>query len=344
MKNKKVFRGTYIALVMAVVFFVGASAKPAQASAAAFYKGKVVNFMVGFSAGGGYDTYSRLLASALEKHTQCTVVVRNMPGAGGFVALNHMYTSAKRDGRALLIAPLGSRLAQVLKSAGVKYDCRGFKWLIRLTWEPQVMSVAAKSPYKSADDLRKAKRLIAAETVVSGTSHVATVVAAEALGLDQLKSVFGYPGSTECILAVIRGECDVYFPSVGTFLRHSEELRPLAVVARKRVEELPDAPAISEFALKKGGERALEIFLNLWQVGRSVLTTPDVPPERVKFLREVLWKSLQDQEFRKKAKRLKRSLKPLPGAEVEVLIKKVMNLAPDDVAMLKHIVFEKYSR
>jgi len=339
----KVFEKTCVVVAAAAMLMlvVGYATVNAQ-DAASFFEGNVVNFMVGYSPGGGYDTYSRLVASTMERYAKCTVVVRNMPGAGGLVALNYMYNTAKRDGRAMMIAPIGSQIAQLMGSPGVKYDCRQFNWLIRLTWEPQVVVVSRESPYKSFDDLRKPKKLLSPQTEVTGTSCLAALATAEALGLDNLKIVPGRPGSTECVLAIVRGEGEVYSPSLGTVLQHKEELRPLLVVGRERVPELPDVPTVYELGPKKDSERFLEIFVAAWEIGRSIFAPQDVPQERVKFLRETLMKCLQDKEFLEKTEKLKRSIDPMPGEEVEVLVKKVMGLSAEDIKALKHIVFEKY--
>jgi len=310
---------------------------------AAFFKGKVIHFIVGFSPGGGYDTWTRLLASALEKELNATVVVKNMPGAGGLIGLNYMYNRAKRNGTAMMISPLGgAQLSQLLDSPGVKYDCRKFNWLIRLTWEPQVVMVSKKSNFKSIEDLKKVEKLISTGPEPTSRAPLATVFAAEALGLDNLKMVFGYPGSAEQIVAIMRGQAHFYAPSVGTSLRHMDELRPILVISNQRVPDLPDVPAVGEYPLRPEGKKLFDKIISLWEVGRSVITTPDVPADRVKFLREVLVKCVEDKDFLKKAKRLKLSPKVLTGDKVEKMVMDMMTMPADELKKVKHVVYEKY--
>jgi tripartite-type tricarboxylate transporter receptor subunit TctC len=327
-----------------VVIFIGSNSNSFGAeNHAAFYKGKVIHFIVGFSPGGGYDTWSRLLASALEKQLNATVVVRNMPGAGGLIGLNYMSNRAKRDGTALMISPLGgAQLSQLLGSPGVKYDCRKFNWLIRLTWQPQVVMVSKKSSFQSVEDLKKENKVIATGPEPTSRAPLATVFAAEAIGLDNLKVVFGYPGSSEQIVAIMRGQAHFYSPSVGTSLRHLDELRPILVIANDRVSELPDVPAVGEYQLRPEGKKLFDKIMPLWEVGRSVITTPDVPSDRVKFLRETLLKCMQDEQLLAKTKRLNYSPKVLPGETVQSMVMDLMTMPADELKKIKYVVYEKY--
>ena len=313
-------------------------------SAASFYKGKVVNFVVGFSAGGGVDVSSRLLANPMGKLANCTFVVRNMPGAGGILGLNHVYT-ADPDGLTVMIAPLGlTEVAQLLKSPGMKYDCRRFNWLGRFNTEPQVLITGINSPFKSLDDLRKAKTVFSTGAEPTARASLAILITAEALGLDNMKVIYGYPGSAEQILALIRGEADLYSPSLGTYLRQKKELRPLLVIDRKRVSDIPDVPALGELSIKKESKDLVEAFLSIWEIGLSVITSPGVPAERVKFLREIFAKSMQDKELIARADKLDISLNPLPGEQVEKLVKSAMGLSQEDLKKLDNIISVKYKK
>jgi len=339
----KLFRKIMLVLFFVVVFIGSNTNSFCAQDPASFYKGKVLSFIVGYSPGGGYDTWSRLLASAMEKHLKATVVVRNMPGAGALIGLNYMSTTAKRNGTIVMIAPTAStQLSQLLESPGVQYDCRKFNWLIRLTWEPQVMMVAKKSSFKSIEDFKKVKKLISPGPEPTSRAALATVFAAEALGLDNLKMVFGYPGSAEQILAVMRGQAHFYSPSVGTSLRHMDELRPIMIIANSRNPKLPDVPAVTEYELRKEGKKLLDKILPLYEVGRSVITTPDVPPERVKFLREIFMKCVNDKEFLAKGKRVKLDPNVLPGEKVEEMVMEMMKTPASELKQIKYVVYEKY--
>jgi len=344
-QQRKIFRQVILTLLMVTVLLVGHPIMFSHAQdATSFYKGKVIEFVVGFSAGGGQDVTSRVMAAAWGKYANCAVVVRNMPGAGGILGLNHVYT-AEPNGLTVMFAPVGlTEVAQILKSPGVKYDCRKFNWIGRLNTEPQVLVTANKSSYKTIDDVRKAKTVFSTGVEPSSRASLAILITAEALGMDNLKMIYGYPGSAEQILALVRGEADLYSPSVGTYLRNRNELRALLSIQEKRVPEIPDVPALGELDIKKDSKSLVEAFLSIWEIGMSIITSPGVPPERVKFLKEIFAKSLKDQEVLDKAKKLQIPLDPLPGDQVEVLVKRAFNLGPEDLKKLDLIISEKYRK
>jgi tripartite-type tricarboxylate transporter receptor subunit TctC len=231
-----------------------------------------------------------------------------------------------------------------LKSPGVKYDCLKFNWIGRLNTEPQILVTANKSPYKTIDDVRKAKIVFSTGAEPTARASLAILITAEALGMDNLKVIYGYPGSSEQILALIRGEADLYSPSLGTYLRNRKELRALLAIQGKRAPEIPDVPALGELNIKKETKNLVEAFLSIWEIGMSIVTSPGVPPERVKFLRELLAKSLKDKEVQDKAQKLDISLNPLPGDQVEALVKRAFNLNPEDLKRLDLIISEKYKK
>ena len=118
---QRFFIKTVVLMVLLSIFLFGVHTTASAKSAADFYRGKVVRFLVPYGPGGGYDTYSRLIASAMEKYMGSTVVVINKPGAGGMVGTNHMYNGARRDGLTVGIAPEGIPLAQAMKAPGVHF-------------------------------------------------------------------------------------------------------------------------------------------------------------------------------------------------------------------------------
>ncbi len=254
-RQRIIFRQVILILFMATVLLVGHPIPFSHAQdAASFYKGKIIEFIVGFSAGGGVDISSRVMASAMGKYGNCTVVVRNVPGAGGILGLNQVYT-AEPNGLTVMFAPVGlTEVAQILKSPGVKYDCRRFNWIGRLNTEPQILVTANKSPYKTMDDVRKAKTVFSTGAEPTARASLAILITAEALGMDNLRVIYGYPGSAEQILALIRGEADLYSPSLGTYLRNSKELRALLAIQEKgRLKSRMCLPFLSSALRKKAG-------------------------------------------------------------------------------------------
>ena len=333
--------------ILMVSFGFGEESKTATKSdAMAFYKGKVIEFVVPYSPGGGFDTYARMLAPFLENETGATVVVKNMPGGGSILATNYLYKTAKRNGLTLLILPPGiPSINQLLKAQGVVYDCRKFNWLCRVTKDTAIFVVGTGSRYESLDDLRKAEEFKVGTQGKFALSSFRGAIAVQALDLNNAKFIAGYSGSTKVALALLQGEVDCGIESVESTLKFIEarENIPLFVLGREREEEVANVPTIFEAGnLPKTGNKWLDWWIASEEIGRTIVTTPDVPEERVSFLEEVLMKTLNNKDFLKKAAKSRRSIIPLKSKEVEELVETSMKLSPEEVEKLKILVGKKY--
>ena len=221
---------------------------PLAAAAQADFSGKTVTIIVGYKAGGGYDATARMIARHLPKHLpgKPTVIVQNMPGANSIIAANHMYNVAKPDGLTIGTFNRNLPIAQLTKVEGVKYDVTKFQWIGSAANESTVLAIRTDLPYKSFDELRKAK-----ETVVIGSTgpgantHDFPLLLKEVLGLN-FKIVSGYSSSADIMLAVERKEVD---GRAGSYT----SLRPF--IDRNLVRPLVPTPV----ALQRGGSLALRM-------------------------------------------------------------------------------------
>ena len=341
MKNKLFFKICLIWSILAF-FLMGAYATGSAEDVGSFYKGKVVRLIVPFSPGGGYDTYARFLANAMEKYMDCTVIVINKPGGGGFVAINYMYESARKDGLTIAMAPEGLPLAQLMGTTGVRFDCRKFGWIGSINQDVRFLSVAVDSPYKSVDDLKKLKRPKAATVSVASTAGPSLMVAIEALKMDNAKIVAGYPGSVETIIAVKRGEADFCLRATHHLLVKNSLLRPIVAVNEKRVPEFSNIPAITEYDIEPGAQRMMQIIFSGKPSERSLITPPGVSVEKISFLRKMVQTCFSDPELVKKSKKAMLLVNPVTGKEAEASIKKMFKVSPKDIEKLKYIIFKKY--
>jgi len=342
--KRRLFWKICIVLLVSVVFTFNSGSQAAAKSVADFYKGKIIRYIVPFSPGGGYDTYSRLLAATLEKRLKCTVVVINKPGAGGMVAINSFYQSARKDGLTLAIAPEGLPLAQAIGSVGVRYDSRKFGWIGSVNQEIRFILVGLDSPYKTVDDLKKLKQPKGGVTTVTGPAGPATIIALEVLDMKNAKVIAGYPGSTELILAVKRGEVHFTGQSINHILKKDPLLRPLAVIDQKRAPQFPDVPAFTESGVKPEAKRMMEIVNYGKPAGRCVITPPGVSREKIDFLRKVVADAYRDPEFLKRAKKMGLLVHPMSGKDAEVGVAKTLGAPPEEIKKLKYILTEKYLR
>jgi tripartite-type tricarboxylate transporter receptor subunit TctC len=329
-------------LASVTVFLLGVNpAEPAE-DVASFYKGKVVRLIVGTTPGGAYDNYARLLAPVLQKRLNCTVAVVNKAGAGGIVAMNDLYEAPRKDGLTLGLAMEGTPLAQAIGVDGVRFDCRKFGWLATIYKDVRFLYGAPASPYKSIDDLRKLKPAKAATTTVTSPSGPTLILALEGLGMDNTKIIAGYPGSTEVILAVRRGEADFTCQSINHALKKDALVRPLVVVEEKRAPEFPNVPAFTEFGIKPEAKRVMDLIMMGQASGRALITPPGVSDEKITFLRDVISSSLRDPDFVKKAKTIGLELAPVTGDITAASVLKALDMTPEEAKKLKYIITQKY--
>ena len=340
-------------LILALAIIIPGYAKEAPAQtpnpegdAAAFYKGKALTFIVPFTPGGGYDTFPRLMAPSLEKYTGATVIVKNMPGGGGLIAVNHLYNSAKRDGLTILTGP-GPVVAlnYLMKTEVTKFNAMEFNWICRYSTVTGLLWVGAKCPYRTLGDFRAAKRVKMGTQSKYAQASFRTTLVIEGLGLDNVKVVGGYAGSRDIQLAVLRGEVDADCRSIDSVLPilQSGDGFGLATVERQRDPDLPNVPTVFEVGISN--EKWMKWWIDMDGLGRIVIAPPGVPKERIDFLADAFGKTLKDKEFLDKAAKAQRPVRNMVfGDEFVKLVKKAMDLTKPEIEELKHIVVEKYYR
>ena len=331
---------------IAAFLVVWVSVKPAGLLAAEpsveFLKGKIVNLIVPHGAGGGYDTYARLLAPYIEKYAGCTIVVDNVTGAGGDVGRNKVW-NAKPDGLTIgFTSGTAMVYSQVSGSESVRYDVAKVTWLARALAEPSVLVAPTKGKYKSGADLLKATTPV--KFSVSGVGDddfFALSIVAHALKI-KVNPVTGYKGSKEASLAVITGEVDAFETSVSTMLPiiQTGDVKPLMVISSKRVAELPDVPTVLEVAKDvPGAADLLKVPINLIGVARVFFAPPGLPKDKYDALETILQKALKDPDMLQKAKTAKRPIDYAPGTEVTELVQaaaaKAQTIKPVLVEALK---------
>ena len=361
----------FISLVLIALLFVTACAKPAPAPAPApapppapapaptpapapapapkpetpaeFYAKNEVTIIVPYGAGGGTDFGGRVIASTWSSYVEGgRMVVKNMSGGGGIVGANYMYT-AKPDGLTLCITEIGSGLlAPVLfKDEAVKYDANEFFSLGAFGYTPTFLEVAKDLPYESAEDLIGATGIRFAATGVKGDNAISAVVAADILGMKDVKLVPGYEGTAEMGLSMARGETDAA-AEAGHVARDFEAKGytkgVLLVLDFQRSEWFPDVPAISEVVTLTPSQEEYVRVITAISSRKLVFTTPGVPQDRVDFLREVFWEAFNDTTREKGGfvRLAKRNwevwTQPLNAEESAQLVKDTLVISPDVVA------------
>ncbi|MGA1206427.1 MAG: Bug family tripartite tricarboxylate transporter substrate binding protein [Litorivicinaceae bacterium] len=182
----------------------------AQTSVADFYSGKTVNLIIGFGAGGGYDTYGRVLAQHMGKHIpgNPTVVPQNMPGAGSIVASNFLYNTAPKDGTTMGMVAASALMQPLFGSSQVKFDSSKFGWLGSMDQSIAFCGVTVASGVESFQDwLKSGKQLAFGASGPAANTFQHPMALRNVLDVNA-KVVPGYKGTADVAVAMENGEMD----------------------------------------------------------------------------------------------------------------------------------------
>ena len=336
------------ALVALICLFWGSAA---QAQAAPFYKDKTIRIIVGFTAGGLYDQYARILSRHMPKYIPGSpnIIVQNMPGAGSLTATNYVYSVAKPDGLTLGMIGSGIYLDQMLGRKEATFDVTKIAWLGSVDQRDLVLYMKADSQWKSIEDILNISE--PAKCGATGTSDLTTImvnILEETLGA-KFNNVRGYPGGVEIDLAIEKGEIHcrgtgitTHFAREPYFTWHKSGFdRHIVQTGAKKDSRLPEAPTLSELMDKKKtpalGRNVACVMLVSATLGRPLIGTPGIPSERVKVLREAYLKAFAEPEVIQEAKKSRLDLETLPGDEVETQIREVMNQPKEVIERVKKL-------
>jgi tripartite-type tricarboxylate transporter receptor subunit TctC len=327
------FRATSVAAALAALVSAGTIAS-AQAPEQ-FYAGKAIDLVIGYPPAGSNDTYARLLARHLGKHVpgHPNIVPKNMPGAGSFLALGHLYNLAPKDGTVIGIGAPTAPLDEKLGTQGVRFKTAEFNWIGRIDSLINIVFMWKTSPVKTVADAQRIQSTLSG-TGAGSTVSIYPTVMNNVLGT-KFKLIMGYRGSNEAQLAVERGEVEGHSTSwTAVKVAHpdwlpSKSITILVQFGLKRHPELPDIPTVVELARNDEERAILRAVMNASEVGTAFFTTPGVPAERVNALRRAFDATMKDPEFLAEAQRTKLTVDPIPGEELQKLVAEVSNLPPD---------------
>jgi tripartite-type tricarboxylate transporter receptor subunit TctC len=313
---------------------VAAATQAAAQTPEQFYAGKSIDLVIGYPPAGSNDVYARLLSRHLGRHIpgKPNIVPKNMPGAGSFAALGHVYNVAPKDGTVIAIGAPTSALDEKLGSPGVRFKTAEFNWIGRIDSLINIVFMWKTSAVKTVAD---AQRI---ESTLSGTGAGSTVsiyptVMNNVLGT-KFKLIMGYKGSSEAQLAVERGEVEGHSTSwTAVKVGHpdwypSKTISILVQFALKKHPELPDVPTVVELARNDEERQILRAVMNATEIGTAFFTTPGVPADRVTALRRAFDATVKDPEFLADAQRTKLTVGPLAGEELQKLVTEVSDLPP----------------
>jgi tripartite-type tricarboxylate transporter receptor subunit TctC len=322
-----------------VLLLVLASLVPGRAdSVADFYQGRTIDLEVGYSTGGGYDIYARMLARHMGRFIpgNPTIVPKNMPGAGSLRLANWLAQAAPRDG--CVCGPIGRGTAfdPVLGQPGAQFTASDLSWLGSMNQEVSICASWFDSGVATFKDLESKELLVGAVSFNDDTGQFAKVLNT-VLGT-RMKVVAGYPGGNDVVLAMERGEvkgrCGWSWSSVLAAHMSWWKEKKINILVQLALDKHPDlayVPLVTDLARNPAQRQMLRMIFARQVMGRPFVAPPGVPAERVAALRKAFVDTMADKEFRADADKAKLEINPVDGGKVEALVKEIY-ATPTDVA------------
>ncbi len=328
-----------LALSLFAMFLAQPQQAAAQGAAADFYRGRTVNLIVGYSSGGGYDAWARILARHMGKHIpgNPAIVVQNMPGAGSLKSANYLYNVAPKDGATFGIFSRGMAMEPLIGGAGTQYDSTKFAWLGSGTSEVSVFVTWHTSGIKTWTDMQAKPFTVGGEGSGSDPDIYALLLK-NAFGA-KLRLISGYPGSAEIALALERGEVDSRaswsWSSIKAqrpdWIRDKKVHFPVQLNLAKG-SELQDVPTIVEFAKSDAQRQMLRLVVSRQTMGRPFTAPPGIPEDRKAALRKAFDDTMKDADFLAEMKARGQEVNPVSGRDLDALIAELYATPRDVVA------------
>ncbi|HEU4342526.1 MAG TPA: tripartite tricarboxylate transporter substrate-binding protein [Candidatus Binatia bacterium] len=304
---------------------------------APFYQGKTIRIIVGGSAGGGFDTYTRAMARYMGKHIagNPNIVVENMAGAATRLAAKHVYSAVKPDGLTIVIFNGYLILGRVLGAKGIDFDVRKFEWVGVPVQDSVVCAIHKASGITNLEQWMAAKSPVKIGGLGPGnsTSDVPRVLQA-ALNLP-IHLVEGYKGTADVRLAADSGEvaggCWAWESVKVTWAKalQSGDVNVMIQVTPEARPDLPKVPVAVEVAKTEEAKQLIKAgTVNPSRITRLYATTPGTPKERVQMLRKAFADTLKDPEFLAEANKARLEIDPVGGEEIEKVVAELFNISP----------------
>ena len=308
-------------------------------SPADFYRGKSLDLEIGYSVGGGYDLYARLLARHLGAHIpgSPTVVPRNMEGAGSLRLANYLYSAAPRDGSVIGATSRGAAFDPLLNEPGAQFDASKFSFIGSANNEVSVCVALRSSGITKFEDLLS-QSLTVGSTGVADDTYQFPAITNAVLGT-KFKIITGYPGGNDVSLALDRGEvqgrCGWSWSSIKATRPDwiaSKKIVVLVQMSLQKHPELPDVPLVVDLAQTDEQRQILKLIFARQVMGRPFLAPPGIAPERAAILRKAFIDTMADPAFLADAEKTQLEVNPVSGEEVQKLVAEVYR-TPAEVAM-----------
>lgn len=302
-----------------------------------FFSGKTVKIVVGFSPGGGYDTYARALARDIGKYIpgKPAVIVQNMPGAASLKSVLYLDMGAPQDGTVINTFNNGVILESMTNPDKVKIKFTDVRFIGSTTRDFRVCYAWHTQGIKSIKDVQGSRQFILGGTSKGATAYINGAIMGNLLGVN-IKHVLGFQGSNEQRIAVERGEttgdCGSW-SSIPDDWKRDKKIVPLVQFSTERSEDMPAGiPYAGDIVSDPKNKALVDFMLATNDLGKPYIVSKLVPADRLATLRKAFDDTMKDAEFLANAKKLNLPVTPVNGEESEKIVQKIYSATPEMVA------------
>jgi tripartite-type tricarboxylate transporter receptor subunit TctC len=337
-----ILRAAAVTAVAALAILPGLSAR--AESVADFYRDKTLHMVIGYGPGGGYDIYGRLVAQFLGRHIPGNpkIVPINMPGGSSLRAVDYLLNVAPKDGTYFGSVQQALAMTELIAETG-KIDPTRLPYIGRVTSNIDVAVALPQSGVRSFADARQREVTFGVDQ--NGSMSYVYAQLLNTYGAAKLRVIKGYNGSSEISLAMERGEIDVNgsYSLPAIVETHPDWIQKKAAAilfqnALTRSSLIPDAPTLLELVGTGEGRDFAQVVARTAEVGRSILTTPDVPAERLQALRAAFQAMAKDPDFMAATKTRNLMVDTASGEDMDALTRDIMGLSPPMVVRLRKLL------
>ena len=321
------------------------SVAPAKSQTAEdFFKGKKIDMIIGYSAGGTYDLYARLIARQMGNYLpgNPVIVPRNMPGGGSRTAVTWLYTAAPRDGSVLATADQSLAVEQAMGDKQLKIDTRELIYIGNPAADNNTTAILSTSPVKNIED---AKRIEIPLGATGGSTSSQYPKAMNALLGTKFKIITGYPGGNDINLAMEKGEVAgrgsnswAAWKATRPDWLAQKKINILVQIGLEKAPDLPNVPLLIDLAKTEDDRSILKLLSASTTIGRPIFTTPGVPEDRVKALRSAFDRMLADKAFLDEARKENFDITAVSGESLQKIVAEIVATPKPIAERLQQII------
>ncbi|MPZ37853.1 MAG: hypothetical protein GEU95_07275 [Rhizobiales bacterium] len=326
-----------------IALLVIAALLPSRAAAQEqFYAGKTISLVVGYSAGGGYDTYARMLARHYGRHIpgNPNVIVQNMPGAASMTAVRYLDATAPKDGTVITTFDPGL-ITQMLTADKPVVRFSDFQWIGTLLRDIRICYAWGATGIKTFGDMMKRKEFTIGTTAKGSNAYVNGAILRNVFKAP-VRQISGYPGSSEQRLALERGElegnCASWTAMPQDWLVNNKINPLLRFSATRPVDMSPHVPYVLDLATSPEQKAVIDVLNSPGELGRPFIVAKQVPRDRVAILRNAFQAVLKDEAFLADAKKQSLLLDPVTGEEAEKVTAQIYTAPSDLIRKAKEVL------